>query len=310
MQNTSIKFAVAAAAALALGASSASAGTTTAQFQSDPAKSTKKLGSYAGTATYDDVSHLLTVVLQNTSTNAKAGNLTGLAFNAKGAATAAYVDGDNLSTKVDEDLFDDARGRKNRAVKAKPLGTYEAGAAVNGKFGAGGKKGAGIVAGASQTFVFNIDNGAGLTAADLFEGETAFAAAFRGKGKDRVGGVMLPAAVVPPTGSPVVPTGDGGNAGNAGGNTGGNTGGIDTGTGGNTSAPNTPDEGDTGIIIPGTPETQLPEIVEQVPNLPTDGGSNTPVPTAVPLPAAAWSGLGTLGLLAAAGARRKLRELM
>jgi hypothetical protein len=180
--------AVAAVAFGALATSGAFAGTTTVEIQSNPGTTKRKLGSYTGTASYDDVSGLLTVTLTNTSGVAKAGRLTGVAFNMAGSTTTArYVDGDNTTTKVDEDAFDDARNKKG-VVNAKPFGKYDGGAAINGKWGKTSASAAasGIAAGASHTFVFDIDNAAaGMTASDFFTGNSGIAAAFRGRKADR-----------------------------------------------------------------------------------------------------------------------------
>src|SRR5215207_9225673 len=103
-----------AVAALTFGAASAaSAGTTSVNFESSADKSVKKLGSYTGTATYDDVAGLLTISINNTSA-ASGAALTGLAFNVVGDGSAAYHDGDVAGTKRDEDLFDDVRGKKGK----------------------------------------------------------------------------------------------------------------------------------------------------------------------------------------------------
>ena len=177
-------------AALTFGAASAaSAGTTTVNFQSSADKSIKKLGSYAGTASYDDVAGLLTISIQNTSTNPKAGHLTGLAFNIDGTATAAYRDGDVATTRGDEDAFDDARAKKGRVVKAKPFGMLDAGAALDGKLNSGRAR-RGIASGATGTFTFDVGGGAGLTAANFLTGDTGLLAAFRGKKSDKVGGTV------------------------------------------------------------------------------------------------------------------------
>ena len=93
---------IAAAAILTLGASAvttstATAGLSNATITSDPATSRRHLGSFAGTASYDDATHKLTVHLNNTSASGR-GFLTGFAFNTKGGA-AKYLDGDNLATR-------------------------------------------------------------------------------------------------------------------------------------------------------------------------------------------------------------------
>src|SRR5689334_24114312 len=112
--STVRRAAAVAAVALGIGATSgAFAGTTTVEIQSNSSTTKRKLGSYSGTATYDDATGLLSVTLNNTSGVAKAGRLTGVAFNIEGTTTKArYVDGDNAATAgVDEDAFDDARNK-------------------------------------------------------------------------------------------------------------------------------------------------------------------------------------------------------
>jgi hypothetical protein len=276
-----------AAAVLALGAASANAGTTSVNFESSADKSIKKLGSYTGTATYDDASGLLTITINNTS-GASGARLTGLAFNINGdGGFAGYRDGDVAGTKPDEDTFDDARRRKgNRLVKAKPLGSFEAGTALNGKFNAAGKalaERAGVAAGDTHVFTFDVSGGAGLTAADFLGGDLGLVAAFRGRKMDKVGSVIVPGAV-----------------------TGGTTGGNNTGG----------DTGGTPIIDNGGDD--LPPIIPPI-NIGGDPGpgpgagggidQGTP-PAAVPLPPAAIPALATLAALALPKLKRKLREVL
>ena len=279
-------FKIVAAAALALGAASARAGTTSVNFESSADKSIKKLGSYTGTATYDDASGLLTITINNTSSTGA--RLTGLAFNLDGnGAFAGYVDGDVAGTRPDEDAFDDARRRRgNRLVKARPLGNFEAGAALNGNLNAASKKLAarsGIAAGDSHTFTFNVSGGAGLTADDFLAGDLGLVAAFRAKKPDKVGSIIVPASIDGPS--------NGGN----------NTGGDNTG-------------GGPIIDIPGD---NLPPII--IPPIDTGGGDIGPgpgpgtgsggngIPTAVPLPPAAIPALTTFVALALPKLKRRLR---
>ena len=256
-------------------ASAASAGTTSVNFESSADKSIKKLGSYTGTATYDDVAGLLTITVNNTSA-ASGAALTGLAFNVDGAGSAAYRDGDVAGTKADEDLFDDVRGRKGkRLVKAKPLGTFEAGTGINGKFNPPGKKLAnlaGVGAGESQTFSFDVAGGAGLTAANFLGGDSGLVAAFRGKKIDKVGSVVVPGSVTVP------------------------------GTGGNNAG-----DGDGEVID--IPDIIVPPVIPPV----NTGGDNGPggnqtggSPTAVPLPPAAIPAIATFAAMALPKLRRKL----
>lgn len=273
-----------AAAALSFGVTSAaSAGTTSVNFESSADKSIKKLGSFSGTATYDDAAGLLTITINNTSA-ASGARLTGLAFNVVGDAAAAYRDGDIAGTRGDEDIFDDARAKKGkRLVKAKPVGMFEAGTGINGKFNPPGKKlanRAGVAAGGTQTFTFDVAGGAGLTAADFLGGDMGLIAAFRGKKVDKVGSTIVPGTITAPT--------DGGNSG-----------------------------GDGVIDVP---DVVVPPIIPPINigggnNLPgTGGGNNNPggigAPAAVPLPPAAIPAIATFAMLAFPKLKRKLRELV
>jgi hypothetical protein len=277
-----------AVAALTLGAASAAnAGTTSINFESSADKSIKKLGSFSGTATYDDASGLLTITINNTST-ASGARLTGLAFNIAGDGAAAYRDGDVAGTRADEDSFDDARRRKgNRLVKARPVGSFEAGAGLNGKFNPPGRKlanRAGIAAGDSHAFTFDVTGGGGLTAADFVGGDLGLVAAFRGRKADKVGSSIV------------------------------------LGSGTTTPGNNAGDEGNPPIID--VPEIDPPGGVI-IPPINT-GGDNDPVngpgiggandsgnpTTAVPLPPAAIPAVATFAMLALPRLKRKLRELV
>jgi hypothetical protein len=275
-----------AAAALSLGAAStASAGTTTVNFQSSADKGIKKLGAYAGTATYDDMAGLLTISIQNTSTDAKAGRLTGFAFNIDGSATAGYRDGDDLATRGDEDAFDDARMKKNsRVVKAKPFGMLDAGAALDGKWNSSAKKAArGIATGATGTFTFDVVGGTGLTAANFLTGNNGLVAAFRGKKADKVGSTVSDLIIsLPPV------------------------------TGGNTETPpviidipdlNPPQDGIPPIDVGGNDPGPGGNVGGN------DGGPNNGGgPVAVPLPPAAWPALATFAVMAAGRLKRKFGQ--
>src|SRR2546423_10849198 len=232
------------AAALALGAAtSAHAGTTSVNFESSVDKSIRNLGSFSGTATYDNASGLLTITVNNPS--ASGARLTGVAFNIVGdGSKAAYHDGDVAGTRRDEDIFDDARAKHGRgAVKAKPVGIFEAGTGINGKINPPGKglaNRAGIAAGGSRTFTFDVTGGTGLTAADFIGGAKGLIGAFRAKKIDFVGTSIVPGSVTNPGAGgnntdippiiippeiipPIIPpinTG-GGDNGNGGGNSGG-----------------------------------------------------------------------------------------
>jgi hypothetical protein len=269
---------VLAGAALAFGASAAHAGTTSVNFESSADKSIKNLGSFTGTATYDDAAGLLTITVNNTS-SASGARLTAVAFDVVTGSAAVYRDGDVAGTRADEDVFDDARSKRGKGpVKAKPLGDFEAGAGINGKFNPPGKKlanKAGIAAGASRTFTFDVANGAGLTAADFLSGNNGLAAAFRGKKVDKVGSAIVAGSITSP------------------------------GTGDNTGGENLPPIIDLPVIPPIIP----PVIIGDTGN---NGGSNPPggQPAAVPLPPAAFPALATFAALALPKLKRKLRELV
>jgi hypothetical protein len=266
------------AAALAAGASAAHGGTTSVNFESSADKSIKKLGSFTGTATYDDAAGLLTITVNNTS-SASGARLTAVAFDVVGSSAAVYHDGDVAGTKADEDVFDDARSKRGKGpVKGKPLGTFEAGAGINGKFNPPGKKlanKAGVAAGASRTFTFDVANGAGLTAADFLSGNNGLAAAFRGKKVDKVGSAIVAGSITSPGG-------------------GNNSGGDD-------------------VLPPIIDIPDLPPIIPPV-NIGDTGsnGGNPPggSPTAVPLPPAAFPALATFAALALPKLKRKLASLL
>lgn len=290
----------AAAAALVLGASVAplaGAGPTTVHLAGQGG--TAGVASFTGTATYDDTDHVLTLVLENATPMDRGGYLTGVAFNVAGDGIARYADGDAGGSRGDDDAFDDARGRGKRIkpVRARPFGPFEAGAALDGKWGGRKQAGRGVGAGASHAFTFRIDGPvpAGTTAADFFADPTALAVSFggygkRGRGVDLLAGQMVPPKPDPtPAGDdrPVVP------------------GGVVLPPGG---LPDGEDDSEpTGPIFP-------PPGEEQGPNPDDDGtgpGDDGPVgqvePTAIPLPPTAWGALVTLGVAGAAGARRRVR---
>ena len=184
MKTFRLTAAAVAVAAILISTSAASAGTTTCRLDSDPSSSRRGVGSFGGTATYDDASGLLTFVLDNTSS----ARLTGLAFKLTDGAEGAYVDGDDAQTRRDDDAFDDARRGRNGAVKAKRFGTFDAGAALDGKWGRGKGAKRGLDAGESQTFIFRVNGGKGLTAADLLGGDASVVASFKSRQKDGVAG--------------------------------------------------------------------------------------------------------------------------
>ena len=282
--------ALAAAAMLALGGSFASAGTTSVNFVSDTSQ--KHLGSFAGTATYDSTAGKLTLVVQNTTPTATGGFLTAFAFDVAGSPVAKYEDPDG-GHKPNTNGFDDIRNKKGIVV-ASPLGKYEAGAGLDGKWMPGGPK-RGIASGASETFVFDV-TGAGassLNVGDFFSGGKSglnIVASFKGMkhGRiDRAGGVT----------SGVISSLDF-VAGSGGGNTPTGTGGSTTGTGDNTGG-----NGSQGSVLP-------PPIDGVPPGIIPTGGNNGGGTTAVPVPAAAWTGLVTFALIGLVAARRKIRSLI
>jgi hypothetical protein len=247
------------AAALALAASVASAGTTSVNFQSD--SNLRGLGTFDGTASYDSSAAKLTLTLDNTSATKSV--ITGFAFDITGSDTAKLE-------QVSHDKWkDDAH---KGVIKAKPFGSYEAGAALNGKFGFGASK-KGIAGGSEKTFVFDVHgaDAANLTVADFFSGPAnkeivASFAGFKHHKTDRAAGAMSSA--------------------------------ITDGTTTNNNNNN------TNLVFP----VIDPPVVkgnDGPPNLGT--GNNNGGATAVPLPPAAWAGIITLlGILAL---RRKLRAM-
>jgi hypothetical protein len=272
--------ALAAAAVLALGGTYAAAGTTSVNFASDVSQ--HHLGSFTGTATYDSTDGKLTLVVQNTSPTAKGGFLTAFAFDIAGNSVAKYDDPDG-GHKPNTNGFDDIRNKKG-IVNAAPFGKYEAGAGLDGKWMPGGIK-RGIAAGASDTFVFDVSGtgASSLTVADFFSGGKTglnIVATFKGmkhNRSDRAGGIM----------SGAVSTLD---SLATGGNLGGNTGGNNTGNGSNGS--------------------NLPPTIDNLPpgNGIPPGDNNGGGTTAVPVPAAAWTGLTTFALIGVGALRRKIRR--
>jgi hypothetical protein len=144
--------------------------------------SQKGLGSFSGTAFYDNTAHTLTIDLTNTS----AGKLTAFAFEVEPGDAAKYERPGKHAPWRDD------RNHKE-IVKAKPFGNYEAGAAVNGMWGSLAAK-KGIAAGGSGVFVFDVTgaNVGTLTTADFFTGTkpeiVASFAGFKHHKTDRAGG--------------------------------------------------------------------------------------------------------------------------
>ena len=272
-----------AAAALALGGSFAAAGTTSVNFASDVSQ--RHLGSFAGTATYDSAAGKLTLVVQNTTGLARGGFITAFAFDVAGSSVAKYEDPDG-GHKPNTNGFDDIRNKKG-IVNAAPFGKYEAGAGLDGKWMPGAPK-RGIAAGASESFIFDV-TGAGassLTVADFFSGGKSglnIVATFRGmkhNQADRAGGIMSGSVTTLESLT-------------TNGTTGGTTGGTD----------------------PGSQPSILPPPIDSLPpgngtppgNVAPPGDNNGGGPTAVPVPAAAWTGLITFALIGLGALRRKAR---
>ena len=106
-----------ASAAVMAGAHTASAGVTSINFES--AASIEDTGvTFAGSMSYDDVAHLLTVNLQNTSSFQSV--ITGFYFNVAGDATADYNVADASTVGVDEGSF-------ANDYTLQPFGTWDAG---------------------------------------------------------------------------------------------------------------------------------------------------------------------------------------
>ena len=275
-----MKIRVLAAAVLALGGTYAAAGTTSVNFASDVSQ--HHLGSFAGTATYDSTAGKLTLVVQNTTATAKGGFLTAFAFDIAGNSVAKYEDPAG-GHKPNTNGFDDIRNKKG-IVNATPFGKYEAGAGLDGKWLPGGVK-RGIAAGASDTFVFDVTGtgASSLTVADFFSGGKTglnLVASFKGmkhNRTDRAGGMMSGAV----TNLDSLATG---------GSIGGDTGGNNTGNGSNGS--------------------NLPPSIDNLPpgNGIPPGDNNGGGTTAVPVPAAAWTGLTTFALIGIGALLRKIRR--
>ncbi len=296
---------LAAAAAIALGSSFAGAGTTTTQFQSNAATSLTHKGSFSGSMAYDNVTHVLKLIVKN---NSSEGWLTGMAFNVHGNAVASYLDGDNKNTRKDEDAFDNARNKKG-IVKAKPFGNYEAGAGINGKLdGNKGKKG-GVAAGASREFDFILSgaDASSLIASDFLTDPAgkSLVMSFGGFSKKKKFDKVAASVLSSITNDAVTP---------------GNT----TEPSSNTTEPSS----DTTVPSSNTTTTTADSIVPG-----PDGSANRllnvvnqgdeivivdppvneipgPGPNAIPLPPAAYSGLATMGAMCLPGLRRKLRRLL
>lgn len=285
MTRTSRRLLTAAAAVVAIGASfgnftsRASAGVSSATIASDGTTSKRHLASFTGNAVYDSDLGKLTITVNNT---AGRGYLTGLGFDAAGGGASHYEDGDNASTRHDEDAFDQLR-MKHGVAKLKPFGNYDAGAALDGKWNAGRAK-RGVGAGASHTFTFDVAGApAGSSVVDLLgDGPLALVGNFKGfkHGKRDAVGARL--TLVSGT-SPDSNTNGGGDTTVPTDNTNGDT------TGGNNGHPTTGGDG-----------SGLPPV-----NIPGGNDGNGGTPHAVPLPPAAWTGLATMALAAGAYAGRR-----
>jgi hypothetical protein len=147
---------LAAAAVLALG-TSAFAGPV--EFDFNSTQSVKNKGSFTGTASYDNTTDQLTLDITNTSKGA----LTAFAFEVEKGDSAKF-ERPALSKWKDE------RNHKG-LIKAPPYGTFEGGAAVNGRWNSTAGK-LGIPSGQTEVFVFDITgaNASSLTTGDFFTG--------------------------------------------------------------------------------------------------------------------------------------------
>ena len=282
MTRTSRRLISAAAAVVAIGASfgtftsRASPGVSSATIASDSMTSKRHLASFTGTAVYDSDLGKLTITVNNT---AGRGYLTGLGFDAAGGGASHYEDGDNLSTRHDEDAFDQLR-MKHGVAKLKPFGNYHAGAALDGKWNAGRAK-RGVGAGASHTFTFDVTGARRGSVVDLLgSGPLALVGNFKGvkHGKgDAVGARLTLVSGTSPE--------------------------SDTNGGGDTTVPTDNTNGDPtgndGHPTTGGEGSGLPPI-----NIP-GGNGNGGGPHAVPLPPAAWTGLATMALAAGAYVGRR-----
>ena len=285
---------VAATAALAFAATAtpagrtASAGVSTVDFAST--SSLKGLGSFSGSATLDG--DLLTVQVTNASAR---GRLYGLAFDIE-EGKAVYEKNDGKHG------FESVAGK--HGLKVKPFGRYEDALTV-----ASNKHS--IAAGASRTLLFQVSGApADATAFDLLDnprGESVVALfrGFRHGARDKAGAAVVlrlaPPADVNGTSNaaPVLPV--------------------------------LPDVAGDGPPVPGALTNAGPVILPPVLNpsapgthaggtigkggLPTGSGAPGgsvdspdpgPTPAAVPLPPAAWTGLGTLVVMAGVNLKGKL----
>lgn len=147
---------LAAAAVLALG-TSALAGPVEVDFSST--QSVKGKASFSGTASYDNTTDQLTLDITNTSK----GDLMAFAFEVEKGDSAKF-------DRPAKSKWRDERNHKD-LINAPPYGTYEAGAAVNGRWNSTAGK-LGIASGKTEAFAFDITgaNASSLTTADFFTG--------------------------------------------------------------------------------------------------------------------------------------------
>jgi hypothetical protein len=188
-------------AALAVPAAPAQAGTV--YIQSDSANSTEGIGGFTGSISYDDLS-TLTVTLKNT-TPVGGGFITGFLFNIVGDAVAT------LAPNPTGGFVDLRTSGASNALDGNPFGSFEAGAALGGKFLGGGSPNNGIAVGDEATFVFNVtgadaadltvEDFLGQTSAGNADGSASFLVRFRGinfgAGSDKVPGTTV-AVPLPP----------------------------------------------------------------------------------------------------------------
>lgn len=286
LRRSAATTAFALAASFGLSGSAARAGTSTVDFSST--SSLKGLGSFKGSATLDG--DLLTVQVTNTSGSSGSsaasskGVLYGLAFDIEGGK-AVYLKNDGK------------RGFKSVAPKhgllIKPFGRYGDALQVNGS-----NKRA-LASGATRTLVFKVTGEpAGATAFDLLDNPNgasviALFKGFRHDAHDKAGAAvtlrLAPSDL---------------NASDTTGSTG--TGGLPNGTGLFTGS-DSPILSLTPIGTGTKPGAPGPTGGSVDGSLPGSG----PAPAAIPLPPAAWTGLGTLAVLACAKLkRRSLKSLV
>lgn len=147
-------------------------------FNSDPSSTTNSawtgaslIGSVEYTYTGDDEGTLV-FSMTNTTDPAIGGFLTGFVFNFDSSDDDAEVELDSATNNKFRDT-----GRE----RADPFGTFDAGAALKGKWTGGGKPGDGIGVGITELFTFEVeaDDAASLTAMSFLGDGTEIALRFK-----------------------------------------------------------------------------------------------------------------------------------